>query len=211
MSQQSEDALERRLRAANPVPSERTLLPSGRTLADLLEATMTTELTDREPPTKPSRWRVLAVAAVVIGALAAGGIYLVSRDGSGGQSKGGTSPKTVLALSLPPATAPGMQSCIQFSVDTLRPMQVAFSGTVTSVAAESATLTVDHWYKGGDTDEVRVTTPDLSVPVALEGGVELVEGQRYLVTATDGVVNICGFTAEWTEDLAATFKEAFES
>ena len=211
MNQPGDDALERRLRAANPVPPGRTLPPSGRTLAELLEATMSTDLTEPAQRMTTRSWRLAAAAAAAVGALAAGGTYLAVHDNSPGTRAAAGPHKTVLTLHLPHATGPSLGSCIQFSADTLRPMQVAFSGTVTSTAAQSVTLTVDHWYRGGTADEVRLTTPDPSVPTTAEGSVDLIDGHRYLVTANDGTVTTCGFTTEWTPELAAVFKQAFES
>ena len=40
-------------------------------------------------------------------------------------------------------------------------------------------------------------------------GVELVAGEEYLLTATDGVVNGCGFSGPSTPELEAAFDEAF--
>jgi hypothetical protein len=36
-------------------------------------------------------------------------------------------------------------------------------------------------------------------------------GARYLVTATDGTVNGCGFSGPWTQEMADTYAAAFAS
>jgi hypothetical protein len=99
---------------------------------------------------------------------------------------------------------------------------MAFAGTVTAVSDRTVptlsdmtvTLRVDHWYKGGTADVVTLTTltshaltPTTSAGV--EDGVEFVQGKRYLVTATNGTVNGCGFTGEATPELEKAFAEAF--
>ena len=65
---------------------------------------------------------------------------------------------------------------------------------------------MDHWYRGGSAD--LVTVENLGGSVALDG-VEFVAGDDYLVTATDGVVNVCGFSGPATPELEASFEEAF--
>ena len=44
---------------------------------------------------------------------------------------------------------------------------------------------------------------------ALIGGVTFEPGQQYLITATDGVVNYCGFSGPATPELQALFDQAF--
>jgi hypothetical protein len=71
-------------------------------------------------------------------------------------------------------------------------------------------LTVNHWYKGGSADEVRLESNN-APGIAMEGGINFEVGKRYLVTASDGTVSICGFTGEWSADLERSFQEAFGS
>jgi hypothetical protein len=124
---------------------------------------------------------------------------------------GGDSPaakaKTTLGLKAPAsAGGPVMGSCIMFSVDILKDMPVAFGGTVTGVSAGTVTLDVDRWFKGGGADVVTIAVPETNTSV---GTVDFVQGKRYLVTATDGTVNSCGYTGEATQDLEASFEQAF--
>jgi len=87
-------------------------------------------------------------------------------------------------------------------------MPVAFAGTATSVTDQEVLLEVDRWYRGGTADTVVLTRPPAAT-AALLGSVEFSQGKRYLVTATGGVVNSCGFTMPWTAENAAVFDQAF--
>ena len=172
----------------------------SRTAHDIRERAMQTT----SEPTVENRPRpVLAVvASVVTLAVVVGGAALAARE------NGPTAPDrapTTLALSVPDGTA--VNSCIAFDVAFLRDMPVAFAGTVTDVAEGSVTLDVDHWYKGGDAGVVTVANP-AGASVALDG-VEFTDGDRFLVTATDGVVNGCGFSGPATAELEHAFDEAF--
>jgi hypothetical protein len=74
------------------------------------------------------------------------------------------------------------------------------------------TIDVDHWYKGGSADQVQVANyGGVDDAVALEGGVNFEVGKRYLVTASDGQVSMCGFTAEWNAEMEQAFQEAYGS
>ena len=70
------------------------------------------------------------------------------------------------------------------------------------------TLGVGHWYRGGDADQVTVDGPAGRPPGAL-AAVDFQDGQRYLVAANDGLVTVCGFTAAYSDELAALYAEAF--
>lgn len=106
--------------------------------------------------------------------------------------------------------APSMASCVPFSVETLAEMPVAFSGTVTEDDGKRVMIQVDRWYQGGDTDQVSLVAPDASM-TSLDGMLDFEDGQRYLVTAGSGVVNYCGFSAVWSEQLANDFMMAFDA
>jgi hypothetical protein len=103
--------------------------------------------------------------------------------------------------------AGAMASCLAFEVAILADMPLAFEGTVSAVEGEQVTLAVDHWFKGTD-----ASTVELSAPAgmgALIGGIEFTAGSTYLVTATDGVVNYCGYSGPSTPEYRAAFEQAF--
>lgn len=209
----NDDEILARLRAADPARRDTSAGdasgPGPSWIHDLTEATMTNARTtpDTRDQTadrsRPRRWLPAAAAALV---LAASGIALaVSRGGDDAPPT--AQPTTAMTLTVPADDA--MASCMQVSVEALKPMEVAFSGTAAEVEKTSVTITPDRWYKGGDgATMVELTTlgPDM---VALIGNVQFEEGKRYLITATDGQVNSCGFSAEWSPELAATFEQAF--
>lgn len=196
------DDLEQRLRAADPTKSADPNQPTSSWIADLVEATMNTESTAQR-----RHWRVPAAAAAAAVILGIGG-YAVVQNGQDSAMPGALAGARPMELAMA-GSGPSMSSCIQFSVGILADMPVAFSGTAVEVGNGTVLLDVDHWYRGGDAQQVEISSPDLST-VSLDGAVTFSDGQRYLVTATDGVVNSCGFTAEWNADTAAAFDEAFK-
>lgn len=210
MSGISEDDLSRRLRAADPVPSGRTDLPSGRSIERLVEDTMANATDEDTSTTRASRWPLLAAAAVVVAAATVGGVYLANRDSS--DSGSSHSAKSAITLKLPKAASgrPGLPggTCIRFSVDLLSQQDVAFSGTVESVDDATVSISVDHWYKGGSADEVDLALSQ-SPNAVNEFGVAFQNDHRYLVSATNGTVTGCGYTGEYSAELAADFAEAF--
>ena len=151
---------------------------------------------------RPGRGRwYAAVAAVAAVAIAVVGIVAITQNGN--------EPDVVAALPLELTAGPydSMAMCIEFSVEVLAPMPVAFEGTVTAAEGDVVTLAVDHWYKGGDAAVVTITAP--AGLEALIGGIAFETGGQYLITATDGIVNYCGFSAASTPDLRAAFEAAF--
>jgi hypothetical protein len=203
------DRAERRLRAADPAGPSRPLPPSRVPRAQLIEDIMTTtEQSPTAPPAapKPARTRWLLAAAAAVVAAAIGTTVALT---AGGDSHPAAAQKTVAHLKLPTAGGP-LGTCIRFSVDLLRDEPVAFSGTVTAVSDGDVRLDVDHWFKGGSADQVELagrTTPD----VVLEGGVNFQVGERYLVSARDGIVAGCGYTALWSTQMEQAFEQAFGS
>lgn len=80
--------------------------------------------------------------------------------------------------------------------------------TVESISGGVVTLAPTLFYAGEETDLVTVSEPDGDLSRLLSG-VEFVEGGRYLVSATDGQVTLCGFSGPWSERLAAVYDQAF--
>ncbi len=115
-------------------------------------------------------------------------------------------PTAVTTLALQAAEPDASMRCVPFTAEFLAAMPVAFGGTVTAVASGVATLDVDRWFKGGTADSVTIATPTTESSIDT---VELVQGKRYLVTATNGSVNGCGYSGEATPELEGFFEQAF--
>lgn len=149
-------------------------------------------------------WPVRTLATLAVLAT----LSLVAGCGGDGESSEpsdqGTPDATVLKLES------GVQAkCMMPNAKTLSGFTEAFSGTTTEVAGNEATLDVDHWYAGGDAPQVIVQTSDRTISEA--GLFDLEEGQRYLVSANQGVVSLCGFSAAWSPDLERLYQKAFGS
>lgn len=195
------DELRERLRRIDPVPPEAPVDPitSPRARALLEDIVTTPTDTPRTPATgrRSTRWLVAAAAALVL--VAAGGGVLATL--------GGDEPAAEVLVLDDGGVDPALASCLPFDVAILRDLPLAFAGTVTAYQADRATIEVDRWYAGGDADVVELTwTPGLS---SLIGTPEPEVGQRFLLTATDGVVNGCGYSGPATPELEAAFAEAF--
>ncbi len=206
------DELERRLRAADPARSFQPPSPTTPWITDLVEAAMSTQIEFRHPRTPGRRWLAVAAAAVV--AVLGVGTYFALHAGSQRAPIAAVTTPAVAAtsaaplrLALPPG-GPSMQTCVRFSAQTLAPMETAFDGTATQVTSGEVVMDVGHWFRGGNASRVELTAP-AGDRVTSEGSVQFEQGHRYLVTATAGVVNSCGFTQEWSAEGAATFTQAF--
>lgn len=210
MSESVDDELRTRLARIDPagpdVPVDPATSPRA---AELMERTMQTsadvapdvDLPRSRPGRRPAVWvaGVAAVAAVAAAVFVVGGGSPVPNRPPGGNDP------TTLALSVPAGQAP--PRCRAFDVAVLRTMQVAFEGTVTATDGEQTTLTVDRWFTGGDADRVTIDVPDGRTSESL--GIEFRPGARYLVTATDGTVNGCGYSGPATAELESAFADAF--
>lgn len=189
----------RRMQAADPA---RTFQMADSWMSDQVEATMST--TPVEPKFRPRRWAPALASAATL-AVIGGGAYAFL----GGNDPASTRDSTAITLNVPTGTGTSINSCVPFDVRYLRDMPVAFSGSATEVGEDSVTLEVDRWFKGGDADVVRLANYDLSA-VSLDG-FKFEEGDRYLITATDGTVNFCGYSGPWNQERADAFDEAFSS
>lgn len=195
------DELRSQLKRLDPmrpdVPTESLTTPSSRARLEHIMSTPTIERPDQ--PTRRTRtpWYA-AVAAVAVIAVAIGGVVSLSNDGSPAASE---------PLTLTAGGGDAMASCIALSADILADMEVAFEGTVTDVAGPTVTLSIDRWFVGGDAEEVIVTAP--AGLEALIGGITFEQGGSYLVSATSGVVNYCGYSGPSTPELTAVFEQAF--
>jgi hypothetical protein len=208
MNDHGDDDLLGRLRASDPA---RSLAPADPArVARLLEDVMSTELTteNRETGTRnrgPLTWLVAAAAVLIIAGV---GVFAVlGHDDDPAAPPTATDARTVTELAAPSATAYAAR-CMVPDAAVLARQSVAFSGTVTALADGVVTLTVDHWYTGGPSDLVRVQAAPAQMQ-ALVGAVRFRDGGRYLVSATDGRVTVCGFSAPYSPHLAGLYDEAF--
>lgn len=204
-----DDDLRARLAAADPLRAGGPLSHLAEPTPDQIrEHAMSVLDSDRDPdaatqpdgdgPRRPAR-RWLAAAAALALVATAGATLLNVRQNE-------PAPATRVALSAPSSGVAG--SCLPFDVAILRDMPVAFAGTATAVDQDSVTLRVDRWYRGGSADQVVISTPDPNSSVNIDG-VAFRAGERYLITATDGTVNYCGFSGPATPELERAFAEAF--
>jgi hypothetical protein len=199
------DQLHERLQAVDPA---RQGDESASDEAWITELARTTMAEDRPASSRRRLVVPLAVAAattlIVGGAVTAA--VVIGTDGAADNGNSLVAAKAPLKLKAPSPASASM--CIQFSPDILAEMPVAFAGTVTSLGAHTVTLDVDHWYRGGDEAQVEIGRLDESA-IALVGIPALNVGDRYLITATDGVVSACGYSAPWSDEMAAIFAGAF--
>jgi hypothetical protein len=203
------DDLEEQLRRLDPmhsgVPVESPTTPSSRAR---LETIMNTPLIDQDAlHTRSARrktWTIVAgVAAAAL--VAVGAAAIIGNSGGSGGSKIAAGPPLELSLGDSNTTS----SCIRFDVALLAEMSPAFAGTATAVEGETVTLTVDHWYAGGDPATTTVVLHGSSGLPALIDGFQFEVGEHYLITAAEGNVNFCGFSGLATPELTAAFESAF--
>ena len=204
----TDDQLRDRLRAADPASSLPAADPER--VARLLEDVMSTELTteNRETGTRgrgPLTWLVAAAAVVIIAGV--GVFAIVGHDDDPAAPPTAADSQTVTELSAPSPAAYDAK-CMVPSAETLAQQTVAFDGTVTTLADGVVTLSVGHWYAGDPTELVRVQAPAEELQ-DLVGAVEFEQGGRYLVSATNGQVTVCGFSGPYSADLAALYEQAF--
>lgn len=100
-------------------------------------------------------------------------------------------------------------SCLALDPSVLAGMSPAFAGTVRSVQGEAVLLDVDRWYAGDEADAVELRAP--TGLEALIGGIPFEAGRQYLISATDGTVNYCGYSGPVSPELQAAFDAAFGS
>ncbi|MGW5640887.1 hypothetical protein [Streptomyces sp. NPDC003832] len=87
----------------------------------------------------------------------------------------------------------------------MRTNTMAFEGTVTSVTDDQVTLRVERWYRGDD-----VSTVTLRQVQGLEA-ITFTSGDRYLVAARGGKVDMCGGTVDAEPQMRDLYSRAFPS
>ena len=194
------DELRNKLQAIDPMPADvPTETVTSREGRHRLEDIMSTPTKVQPSPTTRSRtpWYA-AVAAVAVAAVAVTVIATGSND---------PAPVASAPMQLEAGESDAMASCMVLTSEALAPIEVAFAGTVTAIDGETVTLEVTKWYAGGDTDTVVLTAP--AGLEALIGSVPFAVGVDFLVSASDGVVNYCGFSGPVTAELQAVYDGAF--
>ncbi len=145
---------------------------------------------------------MLIGAAVVIAVLALGAA-IAGLVGAGSTDTAERADRSEIALTVATAEA---GRCVEPTSETVRNADLAFEGVVVESTADEVVLDPGRWYFGGDSDRVRldVASPDGS-PLRLHGQPQFRVGERWIVSATDGRVNSCGFTAPWSAEAAAAY------
>jgi hypothetical protein len=161
---------------------------------------MTPAAGTREAATPVPLWRRPLVLGSV-GAVAAAAVVIAVVVQNGGDD---APPAAATTVTYEVAGSGVAQSCMP--VADIQPVAGAdaLAGTVVSVEDVVVVLDVDRWYTGGDADRVEVRGIDQNV--ALDG-VEFVVGDPYLVTAVDGVVQVCGVSGPATPELEQLYTE----
>lgn len=158
-----------------------------------------------DAPQDSGTGRRIAIVATVV-AVAVLAFFGLTRFGLGNDAADVVAPDAApLELSLGEGDA--LASCLALDVAVLAQMSPALAATATTVDGETVTLAVDRWYAGGNADTVVLEAP--AGLQALIGGIDFVVGEQYLLTASDGVVNYCGYSGPATPELTAAFDEAF--
>jgi hypothetical protein len=203
----NDEELRARMHASDPAASLPPAAPHE--VARLLEDVMATELTteSRQTGTRnrgPLTWLVAAAAVLVIAGVGFFGVRALTGDDATPTAGDPAPSATQLEVSAPAGSA----KCMVPNAETLASVDVAFDGTVTAIDGDRVTLAPSKWYAGGPTDVVEVTAPS-DRPTDAGLGFEFSAGERYLVSARAGQVSVCGFSAPYSDDLAAIYAEAF--
>ena len=196
-----DDGLLERLRSRDPA----ALLPPAdpARVTRLLEDAMSHDPSTDTRRRRPLTWLVAAAAVLVIAGV--GAFALLGGEDQPAVPTAKDPAPTVMELSARPSSA---AKCAVPTAELLSNQETAFDGTVTSLTDGLVTLDVGHWYRGGPADQVTVDAPPAGMQALLLAA-DFQVGQRYLVSANDGFVTVCGFTAAYFDDLAALYAEAF--
>lgn len=199
------DELRDRLADVDPAYDVATEPPTTSSSRSRLERIMHTDsnTTTASTSTRDRGRRRLRLAAAAAVVAVAGGVVLAA--GGGDEKPVASGPPVELSL----GASDTMASCLPVDAEILADMSLAFAGTATHVEGETVTLTVEEWYAGGDAGTV--VLHGQSGMEALIDGFAFTKGAEYLVSATEGTVNFCGFSGPATGELRAVYDEAFRS
>ena len=143
----------------------------------------------------PLTWLVAAVAVLLI---AGGAVFALVRAGGGGGAgdtpvagPAGSPSTTATTTELTAPAARGAARCLPPNARTLRGQDLALDATAADVTDRAVTLVPRRFYAGTPTDEVIVRAAPAQLS-ALVGAVRFREGERYLVSASEGEVSVCG-------------------
>lgn len=190
-----------RLRRIDPMRSGApTEPPTTESSRRLLEEIMSTPVKDPSREISPVRrnW-LMAATAVAALALVVGGVATLT----------GGDPDPVAAEPLVLSTGESgvIASCLPLDAEYLASMPMAFEATAVSVEGDEVVLDVDRWFRGGEATQVILRAPQGFE--ALIDGFAFEAGARYLISASEGTVNYCGFSGLATPELRAVYDEAF--
>lgn len=213
----TDDADLEALRAADPVDIE-TLptpdTPAARALFERITMTDTdVRTTDAPPsatPTRPSRRIVAAVAAVAV--LIAGTLgALALTNGSEDDGRVASTPTTGGADTPISPGGNASASCVEmYDLASLENREIAFDGTVRSVAGDEVTFTVNEAFSGVDAGEITLKGAEMLGGVTSAGAaMSLERGSRLLVAGDGGFAWSCGFTQPYDSAAAAEWRAAF--
>lgn len=228
MSEEHDEDLRALLAAADPAVALPPADPDG--MARLMEDLMSEHTDPRPDPSTESRtdhlhhrspltWAVAAAAALVI----VGGIAVALLGAGGDEGPGSAAPEVVDssgaavetedAASVTELTLDGSAPATRCLAPESAPQVVAaqtlaVDATVESISGGVVTLAPTTFYTGEPTNLVVVSEPSGDLQRLL-AGVDFIEGERYLVSATDGRVTLCGFTGPYTDTLASVYERAF--
>lgn len=221
MNHHDDEELRRRLGALDPASRLTPAAPDR--VARLLEDAMRDETPTEHPRTaeRPRRTPLVWIAAAAAVLVVAGVSFAATRDDDGAAptAQEPTSQAPTSPAPEEPAAEPGSTTalvtpdavnakCMMPSVEVLRANTLAFDGTVTSIDGDQVTLEPSAWFKGTPSETVTVTAPDKTLQELLVA-VDFQVGERYLVTAFEDTVTLCGFSAAYDDGLAQLYQDAY--
>ena len=202
------------LRAADPVDRSSLPTPSDPAARALFVRLTTTpdSASSAHVGSRVRRPRVLIMAGVVTLALIGASATTVLRrttDEPGGEIAASQPTPGATAGPITPGGSAG--SCVEvYDLQTLANRQLAFDGTVKGLDGDDATFTVNHWYRGGDSEETTLAGAAGLTGLTSGGPAATVEpGTRLLVAGDSGFIWACGFTQPYNAKVARQWEEAF--